>query len=232
MTRVVTEVFNAQFAAEYDERFAKQAPIREALHLLMTAVLRDLPEHARILSVGAGTGTEIIALARKFPGWQFTAVEPSVPMLDVCRRRLEAQGIASRCTFHEGYLESLLPSGAFDAATSLLVAHFILSLQDRREYLRAIASRLRPGGTLVIADLAADTRSPDYARLLEVWVRLMRDSGLPPEGIENLRATYERDVALLPPEQLGELIASAGFESPVPFLQTGLIHAWFARRAG
>ena len=95
-----------------------------------------------MLCVGAGTGAELSYLAERFPGWRFTAVEPSAPMLEVCRRRAEAQGIEGRCIFHEGYLESLPPSEPFDAATSLLVSQFILDPEERSGFFRAIAGRL------------------------------------------------------------------------------------------
>ena len=42
-------------------------------------------------------------------------------MLDVCRKA-EACGVASRCVFHAGYLDSLPSGQAFDAATALLVS--------------------------------------------------------------------------------------------------------------
>ena len=45
-----------------------------------------------------------------------------------------------------------------------------------------------------------------------------------------MRAAYDRDVAILPPGEVAAIVASGGFEAPVQFLQTGLIHAWFARR--
>src|SRR5690606_9216128 len=90
--------------------------------------------------------------------------------------------------------------------------------------------RLRPGGYLVSADLASDTASPTYQSLLEVWIRLMRETGSAPEQLEKLRVTYGRDVAVLPLEQVSSIIASGGFETPVLFLQTCLIHAWYAQR--
>jgi tRNA (cmo5U34)-methyltransferase len=117
-------VFDKERAASYDERFAKLAPLRDALHLLIRTILSELPADARILCVGVGTGSELIYLAQSFPQWQFTAVEPAAPMLDICRRRAAECGITSRCTFHEGYLDSLPAADAFDAATCLLVSHY------------------------------------------------------------------------------------------------------------
>lgn len=220
--------FDEAHAAAYDEKFAKLSPIRDALHLLISAVFSPLPAQARILCVGAGTGAEIMYLAQKNPGWHFTAVEPSAPMLTVFRRKAEAAGIADRCSFHEGYLDSLPPSDAFDAATSLLVSHFILDRADRTAYFRSIASRLRPGGLLVSADLAYDITSPAYPGLLDVWMQMMLAAGMPPENIETLRTAYSRDVALIPLPEVASILTAGGFQNPTLFLQTGLIHAWYA----
>jgi tRNA (cmo5U34)-methyltransferase len=221
--------FDHAHAAAYDQRFARLAPMRDALHLLISAVFADLPADARILCVGAGTGQELIYLARKFPGWRFAVVEPSAPMLEVCRQKSAEQGITARCVFHEGYLDSLPRSEPFDAATALLVSQFILATEDRAAFFRDIASRLQPGGYLASADLASDMASTAYQSLLDVWIRLMRETGSPPEQLERMRVTYGRDVAVLPQEQVSSMIASAGFDTPVLFLQTGLIHAWYAR---
>ncbi|RYD68316.1 MAG: class I SAM-dependent methyltransferase, partial [Verrucomicrobiaceae bacterium] len=83
-------VFGPEQAAAYDARFAKFAPMRDALHLLAGSILATLPEDARILCVGAGTGAEVLALAQRFPHWRFTAVEPSAPMLELCRQKATA----------------------------------------------------------------------------------------------------------------------------------------------
>jgi tRNA (cmo5U34)-methyltransferase len=60
-------VFDQERAASYDKDAAKFAPLGEALHFLIRLILADLPADARILCVGAGTGTELINLAQAFP---------------------------------------------------------------------------------------------------------------------------------------------------------------------
>ncbi len=222
--------FDEQNAAAYDDRFAKIGALRDSLLLQTRAILGDLPADARILCVGAGTGHELLALATHFPGWHFTAVEPSAPMMAICRRRAAEHGFAQRCSFHTGYLDTLPAGEPFHAATCLLVSHFIVAPEARRTFFRQIAERLRPHGRLVSADLSGDRSTPEHAKLETVWFRLMEIAGVPPEQHANLRQAWQRDVGFLPVAEQEALIASAGFEPPVLFLQSLLIRAWFAQR--
>jgi len=223
-------VFDQERASAYDKRFAKLAPLRDALHLLMRVILSELPDNARILCVGAGTGLELLDLAQNFPQWQFTAVEPAAAMLELCRQKTEEYGIASRCTFHEGYLDSLPATDAFDGATCLLVSHFIMQQDKRSNFFRQIAARLRPDGYLVSADLVADLSTSEYQSLLEVWLQMLKYAEMSVEEVEKFHVSYGRDVALLPPQTVEAIITRSGFESPVLFLQTLLIHAWYSKR--
>lgn len=223
--------FGRNHAAEYDERFARLAPLKEALHLLMIAALRGLPGDARVLCVGAGTGAEILTLAEAFPGWRFVAVDPSGPMLAVARDKAAAQGIAERCEFHEGYLDSLPAGESFDAATSILVSQFVMDRGDRVGFFKSIASRLRPGAPLISADLTGHADPAVFERELSLWCDLMLSTGQTPEQIGNLREAYGTHVALLPEDEVASIIVQGGFTAPLPFLQAGLIRAWLASRA-
>jgi len=222
-------VFDQQ-AATYDQQWAKLAAFRDGIHLLLGALFGRLPPDARVLCVGAGTGAEIHALATRFPGWTFTAVEPSSGMVAAARQRAEQHGYADRCSFHTGYLDTLPHTGPFDAATSLLVSQFILDPGERTGYFRGIAHRLKAGGVLASSDLASDVTTDLDQSLLDVWLRTMAGADAPAERLRRMQEAYARDVAILPPQDVASLMAAGGFEQPVQFFQAGLIHAWYCRR--
>lgn len=215
-----------QQAAGYDKQWAGMAPIRDALYFLLDALFAELPENARILCAGVGTGAELAHLAERFPGWHFTAVDPSGAMLEVCRQRALQGGFLARCQFHEGYLDTLADAPDYDAATCFLVSQFLLEPDARTAFFHQIARRLKPAGLLANADLASDTESPAYEVLLRSWMTLMSSAGVPPQMLERARAAYARDVAILPAQQVATLIEAAGFMAPVQFYQAGLMHGW------
>ena len=219
-----------RMASGYDNRSARLTPLNHGLYFLVESVLAELPQDARILCVGVGTGTESIHLAGAFPGWRFTAVEPSGAMLGVCRKRVDEVGLSSRCRFHEGYLASLPLDEIYDAATCFLVSQFIQDAEARSDFFRQIANRLAPGGILVNSDLSADVESEEYDALLAVWQRVMATSTVSAEGLTRMKSGYAKDVAILPSAAVASIIAAGGFDKLVQFFQAGLIRGWFARR--
>ncbi|MFS6538470.1 class I SAM-dependent methyltransferase [Idiomarina loihiensis] len=226
----IKTLFDKQ-AANYDAQWAKTAPINDCLYFLLESLFTSLPVDARILCVGVGTGAELGHLAQKNPGWRFTAVEPSGSMLGICKQRAQQEGFASRCHFHEGYLDSLSSTELHDAATCFLVSQFILDQQERSGFFREISRNLKPDGILASSDLASDVESAEYEVLLHAWMNMMMASDVPPEGRERMRKAYANDVGVLPPSSIASIIASGGFELPVQFFQAGLIHAWLSKRA-
>lgn len=225
----IKAVFEQQ-AEGYDARWTKTAPIRDALLFLTETAFAALPDDARLLCVGAGTGEEIAYFAARRPGWRFVAVEPAGAMATLCQDKAQRQGFGDRCEVHEGYLASLPEQAPFDAATSFLVSQFILDERDRIAYFGAIAQRLRVGGLLACADLSADVSSPEYEHMLGMWLDMLGMAGVPAAGLTQMREAYARDVAILPPSRVSALIESGGFTDVVAFHQAGLIRAWRARR--
>jgi len=221
--------FDAQHAANYDDRWVPLAPLRDSLHLQMRFILQSLPADARVLCVGIGTGAELLALAAFFPGWRFVAIDPAAPMLEMCRRKAAAAGILDRCEFHACFVHELPPGEPFDAATALLVSQFITDRAHRAGFFREVARRLRPAGWLITADL---TTAPagQHESLLGVWQQMMRHVGASEAQIQALLTSYGRDVALLPATAMEALLVEGGFDRPVRFSQSLLINAWYARR--
>lgn len=221
--------FDKQNAESYDTRWAELAPFNESLHLQMRIILGELPANSRILCVGAGTGAELLALAELFPKWRFLAVDPSEPMLEICQRKADENGIADRCDFLVGFVHDIPDTNrCFDAATSVLVSHFILDRAERLNYFQEIKKRLRQGGLLVTTDLSEAPRG-QQAELMRVWQRMMEHVGATAEQVEGMLEAYKKSVSMLSEESLEALLREAGFEQPTQFAQTLLIRSWFAR---
>ncbi|WP_199730920.1 MULTISPECIES: class I SAM-dependent methyltransferase [Luteimonas] len=70
-----------QQAAGDDRQRATTAAIRDCMYPL----LAGLPDAARILCVGVGTGPELAHLAKAFPRWTFVTVDPSGATIEACR---------------------------------------------------------------------------------------------------------------------------------------------------
>lgn len=206
--------------ASHDERFSKLSPMKDALHLMLRMILEELPEDAKILVVGAGTGPELIYLAEAFPKWNFTAVEPDKKMLEACRRKCEESDILPRCTFHEGTLETLPGNESYVAATSILVSHYLPGREERCNFYRGIASRLVSNGLLVSADLISPLLLDEPTSLLKVWTRTMSYANAP----------VPRRVPAITPQEMESIVGAGGFEAPTYFYQALLINAWFARK--
>lgn len=224
-------VFDKQ-ASSYEQQQKKLAAVHEGLYFQVEWIFSELPQAARILCVGLGAGAELSYLASKFPHWNFTAVEPSGAMLDVCRQRAEKEGFISRCVFHEGYVETLPDIELHDAATCFMVSQFILDKEARSSFFRAISQRLKQNGILVSADLSSTVGSLEYEALLKVWVSMLHAANVPAEAIEKTHSAWAKDVAILPPDEVKSIIRLGGFESPVQFYQAGFVHAWFSVRSG
>lgn len=227
--KLPSAAFNVDHAARYDEQWIKLSAMKDALHLFTRVVLADLSKDAHILCVGVGTGAELFDLAEHNPQWRFTVVDPAAPMLEICQRKAKEQGIEKRCTFHEGFLSTLPHTDKFDAATCILVSHFLTVVEERRALFTEIGSRLHPNGLLVNADIAGDTALADFKNLLSVWLKMMIYAGFSAENVEKMREKIGVEVAVLPPNEIKGIIEESGFCEPTLFFQSILVHAWYSR---
>lgn len=92
--------FDTPMAADYERTSRITLAGYDACHELAACMLVASLESGgtkRILIGGAGgTAQEIINLARLEPGWRFVGIDPSLPMLDAARDRLQQAGLTVR----------------------------------------------------------------------------------------------------------------------------------------
>ena len=224
------DFFNKDAAKSYDEKNSKLSRISDCMHFLTGLVLRDLPSDARVLCVGAGTGAEILVLAQAYPGWKFVALEPSLDMLNVCRERMAQADVSDRCEFEHGYVQDYKGPAEFDAALSILVAHFI-PREDRLSFFKEMAARLKSGGYLVNAEISFDLDSPEFPMMLKGWEGVQSLMGATPESLAALPNVLRDVLTVVPPEQTEEWLREAGVSSPVRFFQAMMICGVFGRKS-
>lgn len=222
------QFFGKDQAKNYDDQWSKLSPVNDLLHFLSKIIFKDLQPDAHILCVGAGTGAELIALAREFPEWNFTALDTSPEMIEVCRKNVEANGISDRCKFHVGTIDSLPIEEKFDAATSILVSQFLTEKEDRINFFREIRKRLNHGAYLINADLTSPDKQVSYDKLLEFWTKMLMFAGISQEKAEAATSQWKKLVAVSKQEEIEEIILSGGFENPTVFYQSLFIKACFA----
>lgn len=125
------------------------------------------PAPARIVEVGAGTGSVALELARA--GHDVAAVEPDDTAIELARRALDRVGDGpGRLTYHQAEIESWEPDTAdFDAIVTARVLHHVV---DPAEVLARLRGWLRPGGRLIVVDFFYD----HFDRRSALWLAQAR----------------------------------------------------------
>jgi tRNA (cmo5U34)-methyltransferase len=226
--------FDPSRAGEYEEQSRIALAGYDACHELaacMLAASLGPGTAARVLVAGAGgPAREITTAGRLEPGWRFTAVDPSEPMLDIARTRIAEASMAARTEVILGRVEDLPDEPSFDAATLIGVLHHLPGDEAKQAILRAIARRLKPGAPLVLAGNHHAYASAPL--LLRAWGERWRMQG----------ATADEVTAKLnkilqgadPPHSeaaVFALLAASGFERPERFFSSLFWGAWIAFRA-
>ncbi len=222
--------FNAQIAERYGQGIRLSCPSYDALHQSLVALLRLLPRNARHLSAGTGTGEELVTLGTRFPSWRLVGVDVSADMLRTCGRRVAAAGLCGRVELFHGRLEDYVGEHEFDSASSIFVAHFLRTSDDKLGYLRAIAERLKPGASFVLADLYGDRHSAEFLTLLQAWLVHYVSHGI---SEQKLRLDLDHilcNFSFAPEPELLALLDEAGFTGATRFYQNFLFGGWVARK--
>jgi tRNA (cmo5U34)-methyltransferase len=213
---------------DYDVVVRQSIPGYDALMSMLAALFRIyLADDAHILIVAAGGGNEISTLGQAHPDWQFTGVDPSEKMLAVAQSKVESLGLSDRVTLHRGIVQDL-PQFPFNAATSLLVMHFLPDDGTKLNYLQAIAARLQSGSPFVLVDMQGDKQSEEFERLVDGWQTRAKMAGMEAERLAELRSKTHQHLPCIPESRTLELLEQAGFRGMTRFYTGFVFTGWLA----
>ena len=154
----------------------------------------------RVLDVATGTGHVALELAARLPRGRVAGVDFSAGMLAQARQKAAARGVAN-VEFAEMDMQDLrFDAGQFDAA---VCAFGIFFVEDMETTLANIASKVRPGGTVVLCNFQKDYFFP-LRKLLtdrlaaygvplppQTWERIAAEAGcralFASAGLRNIR---------------------------------------------
>ena len=115
-----------------------------------TLVEMTIPEGARILDLGCGTGILSEFILSRSPSAEMTLLDQSAEMLDVAQTRLQKYSI----TAVQGSFDEALPAGPFDAIISSLAIHH-LSDEKKARLFHRVSEALVSDGIFINADQVA-----------------------------------------------------------------------------
>ncbi|ROL70899.1 SAM-dependent methyltransferase [Pseudomonas protegens] len=187
---------------------------------------------ANILAVGAGgTAQEIIAMAALEPGWRFTAVDPSAPMLEAARQQLQANQLLHRTELQLATVDDLPTEELYEAATLIGVLHHLPGDDAKRQLLHAIGRRLKPGAPLIVAGNHYAYASQPL--LLKAWGQRWRQQGATADEVQAKLGKILQGAD--PPHSeaaVQRLLEEGGFSEGTRFFSSLFWGAWLSRKVG
>jgi tRNA (cmo5U34)-methyltransferase len=218
--------------AEYEQTVRRVNMGYDLLFTLTHCFLRALRRpNLDLLVVGAGGGAEIERFLPDNPGWRLTGVDPSQDMLDLAHAKAENVGVLSQVSLVRGTVEELSPHVRFDAATCLLVLHFLPDA-GKRTLLQGIRERLQPEAPVLVASGGRVNDGGLRDDLVGAWQQHGELLGMP---AERMATTIDRLMAQQPDMTTDDdhvrLLLEAGFARVASYFRVmgGGMGAWIAR---
>ncbi len=217
------EIFENERATDYDQFVEKWIPNYHYFmdHLPNLLIETDPKE---LLVVGCGTGNEILRFARSQVEWRITGIDPSPDMIVQAREKLKD---CDKVELIEGLITDLSADKKYNAATLLLVLHFIEDNGNKQQMLKAIANRLVAGAKLVMLDMTGDKQQiRDNLQVL----KLLLPEGVDKQEISERLNRIENKFFTVSEERLSELLQEAEFEKPLRFFQSSIYMGWITQK--
>ncbi|MEK5431062.1 class I SAM-dependent methyltransferase [Lysinibacillus sp. FSL R7-0073] len=181
-----------------------------------------------LLVVGAGGGNELSAWGPSNPNWTFIGIDPSEEMLQIAQYKAQQLAIESRVQLLQGTIDTL-PSYplTYDAASCILVLHFIEDRQQKLNLLHNIHAQLKPGKPFVLACAYGDRNSNELQDRIKIWQSFFLDAGYKKSKVEDMGKVI-MNISFLSDHDIQELLKEAGFKQITRFFNSGLFAGWMS----
>ena len=202
--------FDMEMAREYDKGIRRALPTYDALFRMVQSFLRaNVKDSANVLVIGAGGGNEIVTFGTANPTWTFSGVDPSEAMLEVALQKAKNEGIEERVSIHTGTIEEIEFNETFDAATCLLVLHFVETIEEKLSLLKTVRESLKPGSPFVLGSMFGDQSNPEFDERMNLWKSIWLDlTDLTQEDVEAMEESV-RELSFIPASQMEELLTAS-----------------------
>lgn len=135
----INRQFYATTAQEFDQTRGTPWPGWERLLPYLTPPLS-------VLDVGCGNGRFGVFLSQHLEQIDYTGVDNNTALLQAARAALPAARL-----IQQDIIETPLVAGQFDLIGVFGVIHHVPGWQHRRDFMRGLGARLKPGGLLALA---------------------------------------------------------------------------------
>ncbi|MCP4717812.1 MAG: class I SAM-dependent methyltransferase, partial [Desulfobacteraceae bacterium] len=220
--------FNGEWSNEYDDTAPKIIPAYHSIYELTQHLLRDrLNKEAKILVAGVGTGKEIIDCSLNNPRWRFTGFDPAEAMLSIATKKVAAASLDDKISLFHGLIDNVAEKD-FDAATSILVMHFLPDDGTKFNFLKGIADKLKPGAIFVLVDLEGEIGSDEYTALNAAWKNQQTFTRGKNDRVNEEFIIREREVQFIPQKRIESLLEEVGFFKIHKFFKAYLFGGYVA----
>lgn len=225
--------FDGDYGEEYKGLASCVIPGYDEFFVATLALMQEcIVPKAQILIVGCGTGKEIEVFAPDAADWEFDCVDPSQAMIEHSRKVAQRLGVSSRVRFHHAYTHELEIDYRFEAATVINVMHFLLDDGSKDEFMKSVAQRVKPGGSVILFDLHGNRSENSFKLLYNAWIRYMDLRGYTGQKKEKLLQRLETGIAYVGSDRILQICQNAGLKLIRSYWGGFLYTAWLFERTG
>ncbi|MDF2652385.1 MAG: methylase [Paenibacillus sp.] len=221
--------FNSEMALAYETKSRISIPTYDALFNMVQSYFRAQlgQKAASLLVIGAGGGNELSAWGSSNPKWTFTGIDTSEEMLKIAKNKTVQLSLESRVQLILGTIDDLpLSDSKFDAASCILVLHFIDDVQEKLKLLRTIKENMKPGAPFVLVSAYGDRDDTELQDRLNVWGSFWLDAGYDSSKVNELVNKGIMKISFISENQIESLLKESGFLKITRFFSTGLFAGW------